>query len=473
VQTQCRQPSFAFQALGSRSVVAAFDGGAITSDAGLLLLRELEDKRRILRVFASAFRDHRDPARIEHSVEHLLAQRVFALCCGYEDLNDHDFLAADPVLATAAGKSDPTGQTRRRERDRGKAGASRSTLNRLELRSGDPNKDGVYKKIEACGDALDEAFVRVFLSAHREAPEVITLDLDATDDRIHGNQEGRFFHGYYGDYCYLPLYIFSDDFLLCARLRRSNIDASAGAKDEVARIVSQIRERFPKVIIVLRADSGFAREELMAWCESQADVHYLFGLAKNTRLLSEIEAELAEAEAESAASGTPVRRFKELRYRTLDSWSCERRVVAKAEHLEKGANPRFVVTSIAASEIEARELYEEIYCARGEMENRIKETQLDLFSDRTSAQTMKANQVRLWLSSMAYVVMNEIRRVGLSGTAFEEWTCGSIRLKLVKIGARVRVSVRRVAVSMASSYPYQALFAHVYDRVRHLEPVPV
>lgn len=473
MHTECRPQPFLFQGLGARAVVAAFDGGTITSDAGLLLLRELESKRRILRLFASAFRDHRDPALIEHTVEHLLAQRVLAICCGYEDLNDHDTLAADPVLAAASGKTDPSGQSRRRASDRGKAGASRSTLNRLELHSGDATKDGVYKRIEVVGEKIDEAFVEVFLSAHDEVPEVITLDLDATDDRIHGNQEGRFFHGYYGDYCYLPLYIFSDDFLLCARLRRSNIDASAGSKDEVERIVRQIRRRFPKVIIVLRADSGFAREELMAWCESQTDVHYLFGLAKNTRLLSLIEAELAEAEVESAASGRAVRRFKELRYRTIDTWSCERRVVAKAEHLEKGANPRFIVTSIAASEIEARELYEELYCARGEMENRIKETQLDLFSDRTSAATMKANQLRLWLSAIAYVVMNEVRRVGLEGTAYEEATCGSIRLKLLKIGARVTVSVRRVVVSMASSYPYQALFATVYERFRALEPVPV
>jgi hypothetical protein len=473
VQTQCRQQTFGFQALGSRSVVAAFDGGTMTSDAGVLLLRELEDKRRILRRFASAFRDHRDPGQIEHTVDELLAQRVFAICCGYEDLNDHDFLSADPVLAAASGKTDPTGQSRRRARDRGKAGASRSTLNRMELRSGDAKKDGVYKKIEVCSEQVDEAFVDVFLAAHREVPEVILLDLDATDDRIHGNQEGRFFHGYYGDYCYLPLYIFSDDFLLCARLRRSNIDASAGAKAEVERIVGQIRKRFPKVIIVLRADSGFAREELMAWCESQTDVHYLFGLAKNTRLLAEINEELAEAEAGAARTGAASRVFKELRYRTIDSWSCERRVVAKAEHLEKGANPRFVVTSIAATEVDARELYEEVYCARGEMENRIKEAQLDLFSDRTSAATMKANQVRLWLSSMAYVVMNEVRRVGLAGTALEEATCGSMRLKLLKIGARVVVSVRRVVVSMASSYPYQALFAHLYERFRALEPVPV
>jgi hypothetical protein len=473
VQTQCRQQAFVFQELGARSVVAKFDGGTITSDAGLVLLRELEGKRRILRRFASGFRDHRDPEQIEHTVAQLLAQRVFAICCGYEDLNDHDFLCADPVLAAACGKSDLTGQTRRRSGDRGKAGASRSTLNRLELRSGDAKKDGVYKKIEAVGDAIDEAFVTVFLGAHREVPEVIILDLDATDDRIHGNQEGRFFHGYYGEYCYLPLYIFCDDFLLCARLRRSNIDASSGAKEEVERIVAQIRTRWPKVEVVVRADSGFAREELMAWCENQTGVSYLFGLAKNARLLKAIEQELKEAEAEAGRTGKAARVFKEFAYKTLDSWSCERRVVGKAEHLEKGSNPRFIVTSIPLHEVAARELYEEVYCARGEMENRIKESQLDLFSDRTSAATMKANQVRLWLSSMAYVVMNEVRRVGLEGTEFAQATCGSVRLKLLKIGARVVVSVRRVALSMASSYPYQNLFAHVYEQLRGLEPVPV
>lgn len=473
MQTECKQQRFGFQVLGTRSVVAAFDGGTITSDAGLVLLRELESKRRVLRFFASGFRDHRDPGQIEHTVEQLLAQRVLAICCGYEDLNDHDFLCADPVLAAACGKTDPTGQTRRRPGDRGKAGASRSTLNRLELRSGDATKDGVYKKIEAVGDTIDEAFVKVFLSAHREVPEVIILDLDATDDRIHGNQEGRFYHGYYGDYCYLPLYIFCDDFLLLARLRRSNIDASAGSKDEVERICRQIRARWPKVVVVLRADSGFCREELMAWCEGQRDVYYLFGLAKNTRLLARIKPQVAEAEAEFKRTGEASRVFTEFSYKTLDSWGCARRVVAKAEHLEKGANPRFVVTSIPAAELGARELYEEVYCARGEMENRIKETQLDLFADRTSAATINANQVRLWLSSIAYVLMNEVRRIGLAGTKFEDATCGSVRLKLLKIGARVVVSVRRVVLSMASSYPYQQLFAHVYDRIRNLEPVPV
>lgn len=473
MHADCSPQPFLFQDLGTRSVVAAFDGGTITSDAGLLLLRELEGRRRIIRQFSFGFRDHRDPAAVEHSVEQLLAQRVLALSCGYEDLNDHEFLAADPVLAAASGKTDPTGQTRRRKRDRGKAGASRSTLNRLEHFSGDPAKDGVYKKIEAIPERIEETFVTIFLQAHREIPEVIILDLDATDDRIHGNQEGRFFHGYYGDYCYLPLYIFCDDFLLCAKLRRSNIDASAGSREEVERIVKQIRKRWPKVEVVLRADSGFAREELMAWCETQRDVHYVFGLAKNARLLAEIEAELSEAEAESARVGGAVRIFRDFGYRTLDSWSRERRVVAKAEHLEKGSNPRFIVTSIGREDISGRELYEEVYCARGEMENRIKEQQLDLFADRTSAATMKANQLRLWLSSMAYVLMNEVRRVGLEGTQLSEAQCGTIRLKLLKIGARVRVSVRRVVLSMASGHPYQELFAWVHAKLRALEPVPV
>jgi len=473
MRTDCSRQGFLFQELGARSVVAAFDGGTITSDGGLLLVRELESKRRIVRQFARCFVDHRNREQVEHSVEEMLAQRVFAISCGYEDLNDHDFLAADPVLATAIGKTDPTGESRRRRRDRGKAGASRPTLNRLELFSGDPAKDGVYKRIEPLPERIEETFVTVFLQAHREIPHRIVLDLDSTDDRIHGAQEGRFFHGYYGDYCYLPLYIFCGDFLLVAKLRRSNIDASAGALEEVERVVRQIRARWPKVEIVLRADSGFAREALMSWCERQRNVFYVFGMAKNSRLVAQIEADLATAKAEAVRTGEPARIFKEISYRTRTSWSRSRRVVAKAEHLEKGSNPRFIVTSIGADHTGGRELYEDVYCARGEMENRIKEQQLDLFADRTSSSTMKANQMRLWLSSIGYVVMNEVRRLGLVGTELEQAQCGTIRLRLLKIGARVRVSVRRVVLSMASSYPYQEIYASAYARLRALDPVPI
>jgi Transposase DDE domain group 1 len=480
VQTQCRQQAFAFQGLGTRAVVAAFDGGMITSDAGALLLRELEDKRRIVRQFAACFTDHRDPNAIEFALEQLLAQRIFGLCCGYEDLIDHDLLRADALLAAVVGVTDPSGQQRRRASDRGKPLAGKSTLNRLELRTGDATKDGVYKKIEVHPDRVNEFFSTVFLQAHRQVPARIYLDLDATDDLIHGHQEGRFFHGYYGGYCYLPLYIFCGDFLLSATLRTSDRDASKGALEEVERIVGQLRRRWPQTEIVLRGDSGFCREELMAWCEAQQGVYYLFGVAKNARLLAAIERERELAEIRHTITGKAERVFGEFVYKTLETWSRARRVIGKAEHLEKGANPRFVVTSLPfydedeRGEVvinDARHVYERLYCARGEMENRIKEQQLDLFADRTSATMMAANQLRLWLSSVAYVVMNEIRRVGLDGTKFAQAQCGTIREKVLKIGARVRVSVRRVAVSMSSAYPYQDLFAYIYARLSSLEPL--
>jgi hypothetical protein len=301
-------------------------------------------------------------------------------------------------------------------------------------------------------------FVDLFLEAHSQAPEQIILDLDATDDPIHGQQEGRFFHGYYDCYCYLPLYIFCGDELLAAKLRRANIDASAGATEEVARVVAQIRRRWPKVRILLRADSGFAREGLMAWCETNA-VDYLFGLAKNARLTGTIAAELAEAEVESQRTKQPARRFKEFFWSTRDSWSRERRVVAKAEWTGGEANPRFVVTSLSRDEHEGRHLYEKVYCARGDMENRIKECQLDLYADRTSAATMRANQLRLWLASMAYVLVCALRRKGLQHTQFARATCGTIRRKLFKLGAMVRVSVRRIKIAMPSACPYQSEFA--------------
>lgn len=472
MQTECRQQSFTFQALGSRAVVAGFDGGTITSDAGALLLRELADRRRFFRQLADCFRDHRNPGQIEHTVEQLISQRVVGLALGYEDLVDHDELCRDPLLATVVGKSDPLGQDRRRASDAGKPLAGKSTLNRLELRPKQAKAAERYTQVEILDDALDAFFVLVMLQAHRQVPEVLVFDLDATDDIIHGKQEGRHFHGYYDNYCYLPLYIFCGDFLLCARLRESNIDASKGSVEELTRIIAQVRRWWPEVRIIVRADSGFAREELMAWCEAEPGVEYVLGLAKNARLLKMIEAEAAEAATRHASTGKAERVFAELRYKTLETWSRERRVVAKVEHLEKGANPRFIVTSLSEADYDTRALYEQLYCARGEMENRIKEQQLDLFADRTSATRMRANQIRLWFSSLAYVLMNEVRRVGLEGTDLEQATCGTLRLKLLKIGARVAVSVRRVLVSMSSSYPYQELFAQVLERVRGLECPP-
>ena len=467
VETQCRDPKFVFQGTGSRSLVAEFNGGTITSDAGALLLRQLETRRGIVSQFAACFRDHRDPARIDHPLEHLVAQRVFGLVLGYEDLNDHDLLRRDPLLAAVVGKDDPTGQTRRRERDRGTALAGKSTLNRLELRTDDAVRDGKYKKISADTEAIDRVFVELMLQAHSAPPSRIIIDADATDDPLHGEQEGRFFHGYYGHYCYLPLYVFCGRHLLVARLRESNIDASKGIVEELERVVAQIRAQWPEVEIWVRADSGFARDELMTWCEARG-VEYVLGLARNSRLEAEIAPWLERAKLAHEITGKAARLFHEFTYETRETWSRARRVVAKAEHLAKGANPRFIVTSLSTYEIEARELYEQVYCERGEMENRIKEQQLDLYADRTSTHELKSNQLRLYFSSMAYVVLSELRRVGLEGTELERAQCGSIREKLLKIGAQVRVTVRRVVVALSSAFVGQELFAAVYRRLEAL-----
>ena len=388
--TQCSRDLFGYEVVEGRRVVAAFDGGEVTSDAGALLLGATDRAIGLVARFAACFADGRAPALIEHSVAAMVAQRVFGIALGYEDLIDHDQLRHDPVLATLAGKLEA------KRRDCAPL-AGKSTLNRLEHAPLAPSR---YHKIGHDPVAIEGLFVDLFLEAHRTPPKEIILDLDATDDPLYGHQEGRFFHGYYDCYCYLPLYVFCGRHLLAAKLRRSNIDASAGAVDEVARIIGQIRARWPRVQILLRADSGFARDELMTWCEANA-VDYVFGLARNERLVGAIAPELATAEAESLAQGGPVRRFADFAWRTLDSWSRTRRVVAKAEHLPKGANPRFVVTSLSTIAIDARTRYEDVYCARGDIENRIKEQQLDLFADRTSAATMRANQLRLWFASFA------------------------------------------------------------------------
>jgi hypothetical protein len=464
--TQCNQESFEFHPLTTREVRGQFDGGTITTDAGGLLLREVEKRTGIIAQFAGCFTDHRDPERIEHTVKELVAQRVYALALGYEDLNDHDQLRQDPLLAVLAEKDDPTGESRVRERDQGKALAGKSTLNRLELTGEVVSEEERYKKIALSEAAVDRMLVEVFLQAHREAPPEIVLDLDATDDPVHGNQEGRFFHGYYGHYCYLPLYIFCGQHLLGARLRPSNIDASAGAGEELERIAGQIRQAWPEVKITVRGDSGFCREELMSWCEANR-VDYVLGLAKNERLKAEIAGELQQAAEQYAQTGQAARVFKEFTYQTRESWSRARRVIAKAEHLEKGSNPRFVATSLTAQAWPAQPLYEDLYCARGEMENRLKE-QLSLFADRTSTAFLRSNQIRLYFSSAAYVLMQALRRLGLEGTELAQAQCATLRLKLLKIGAQIRVTVRRVWISLAEGYAYTALFAQVYARLRLL-----
>lgn len=459
--TPCTRTLFNFQPLGKRAVEAEFNGGYVTSDGGVLLLREIDAKIRLIRRFANCFIDYRRPERIEHTVEELLAQRVYALAMGHEDLNDHEDLRVDPLLAVAAGKEDPTGESRSRKRDQGKGLAGKSTLNRLELTPADASEASRYKKIVYDERKIADFFVHQFVDSFEVPPREITLDLDATDDPIHGGQEGRFFQGYYGNYCYLPLYIFCGRRLLAAKLRTSKRDASHGAKEELERIIGIIRSRWPRVRITIRADSGFTREEIMAWCEAN-DVRYMLGLAKNDRLVEMLAPQMEAARKAYEATGQASRVFADFTYQTLDSWSRARRVVGKAEHLKDGANPRFVVTNIPAEERDSREIYEDDYCARGDMENRIKEQQLELFADRTSTHFMRSNQLRLWFSSVAYELMEALRRLALAGTEMAKAQCGTIREKLLKIGGRVKVSARRVYVMLSSAFTYQEVFHKAY-----------
>jgi Transposase DDE domain group 1 len=454
MQTECSADRFEFARVEGRPVVAGFDGGAITSDAGALLLGATDRAIGLVDGFARCFMDHRAAELIEHSIATLVGQRVFGIALGYEDLIDHDSLRQDPMMALLAGKLTA------KRRDCAPV-AGKSTLNRLELGREQPT---AYHKITHDPAAIEGLFVALFVGAHRRPPKQIILDLDATDDPLHGEQEGRFFHGYYDGWCYLPLYVFCGRHLLAAKLRRANIDASAGAVEEVARLVGQIRARWPRVRILLRADSGFARDRLMRWCELNG-VDYLFGLAKNSRLNAEIVAELEQARQISLRTGRSARRFKDFMWATLDSWSSERRVIAKAEWTGGQANPRFIVTSLSRAEHQARHLYEQVYCARGDMENRIKECQLDLFADRTSAGTMRANQLRLWFAAMAYALICALRRIALKHTQFAKAACGTIRRKLFKIGALVRISIRRIKIAMASGCPYQAEFALAHARL--------
>jgi hypothetical protein len=438
---------FEFAPVEGREVVAGFDGGAISSDAGALLLGATDRAIGMMDRFASCFHDERRQDLIEHEIVTLVGQRVFGIALGYEDINDHDELRHDPLMAVLAGKL----KARRKECA---PVAGKSTLNRLELSRLEPTR---YHKISHNPIAIKRLLVDLFLEAHDRAPSEVILDLDATDDPVHGNQEGRFFHGYYDCYCYLPLYVFCGRHLLAAKLRPASMDAAAGAVEEVTRLVAHIRRRWPHARILVRADSGFAREELMAWCEANG-VHFLFGLAQNERLVANIAAELARAEVRSRRTGKPARSFKEFTWTTRRSWSRTRRVVAKAEFTSGEANPRFVVTSLKRAECRPKYLYEKVYCARGEMENRIKECQLDLYADRTSTATMRGNQLRLWFASMAYVLLCALRRIGLDHTPFAKASCGTIRLKLLKIGALVRISVRRIKIAMSSSCPAAAVW---------------
>jgi hypothetical protein len=465
--TQCKSKPIEFQPLNRRDVVAQFDGGDITSDAGGLLLREVEKRTAVLKKFAACFVDHRESGSVRHVVEDLVAQRVYGLCLGYEDLNDHDQLRSDPLLAVMVGKKEPKGDEQEPDK-RNKALAGKSTLNRLELTRADAGRAERYKKIVMQPEAIDELMVDHFLDAHEKAPLQIVLDLDATDDPIHGHQEGRYFHGYYDCYCYLPLYIFCGEFLLSAQLRSSKIDPAKGALLDLQRVVAQIRKKWRRVPIMVRGDSGFCRDAIMSWCEAEG-IDYVFGLAKNARLLKEIAKELKLAEKKSLKNGGMVRIFKSFRYQTLqETWSRKRRVIGKAEHLNQGSNPRFVVTSLTADWFPAEVVYETAYCERGEMENRIKEQQLGLFADRTSTATMRGNQLRLYFSSVAYMLMHDLRRLALKGTEMERAQCTTIRLKVLKIGAQIEVTVRRVWVRMAAGYPYKEVFQQAFDNLQLL-----
>lgn len=450
--TECSELRFTFATAGRREVVAEFQGGAISSDGGVLLLQETERKLKVWERFSQCFLDGRNPALVEHPIEQLLKQRVYALALGYEDLNDHEQLRNDALLQAVVGKREPEQE----------ALAGKSTLNRMELGDGRPDR---YKKITFWRDAIDDLLVELFLEAHATAPAQIVLDIDTTDIAIQGQQEGRFYHGFYDHYCYLPLYVFAGEHVLCARLRPSNIDPSAGSRKEVERIVKRIRARWPDVKIVLRADSGFCREELMAWCEANG-VDYVFGMARNPVLEKKLAEPLEQARQQWEQTQRPARVFAEFEHETVSgTWSRRRRVVAKAEHIDGKANPRFLVTSLQAETWQAGALYEDLYCARGDMENRIKE-QFMLFADRVSAATMRANQLRLYLSVTAYSLVCGLRRLGLKATQLAQAQISTIRLRLLKVGAQIRVTVRKIWVQMSSSFPLQNLFAQALQQLR-------
>jgi hypothetical protein len=452
--TECIQSSFGFEGAGRREIVARFDGGTISSDGGALLLHQTDRRLNLIPRLAECFLDGRNQSLVEHSIAGMLSQRVYGLAQGYEDLNDHEQLRGDPLFGVLAGKEDLAEPL-----------AGKSTLNRMELGTGINSR---YKKITFWKEAVDELLVKVFIESHGTPPAEIVLDMDTTDLPLHGQQEGRLFHGYYDNYCYLPLYVFCGDHVLCARLREASHDAAFGCLAEIQRIVKQIRAAWPAVKIVLRGDSGFCRNQMMSWCETNA-VDFLFGMARNQRLRRVIGRQMHEATEQWKQTGKRARVFSEFEYSTKKTkkggWDRERRVVAKAEHIDGKENPRFVVTSLTRQAWAAQKLYEELYCERGDMENRIKE-QFSLFADRVSAESIRANQLRLYLSAVAYILVSGLRRIGLKGTELAHAQVSSIRTKLLKIGAQIRISVRKVWVSMASSYPWQGLYRQVWLNLR-------
>jgi hypothetical protein len=471
--TDCKQETFGFQDHLGKKVTADFQGGHLSSDGGLLFVREVANKRGIFGKLAACFQDKRLPCLVEHSVEELLRQRIGALALGYEDLNDHDRLRHDPLCALLANKKDILGNDRHSQEDKGKALAGHSTLNRLEL--GANGGDGKYKKILPQAEAIQALLLSEGVKSIPRRIDEIVLDLDATDDPLHGAQEGAFFHGYYRHYCYLPLYCFCGSIPLWTKLRDAQRDASEGSVDALKKIIPALRKRFGRnKPIIVRADSGFAREEIMSWCEKNG-VFYCFGLARNNRLTARLGKTFGalHEKIQSAEISLPARSFHDFDYCTKKSWSRSRRVIGKAEVLEKGQNPRFIVTNLKADRdrrFEARALYEEFYCARGEMENRIKEAQMDLFADRTSTHWMASNQLRLWFSAFAHLLISVLRAEVLPGTELAKATVGQIRLKLLKIAARVKISCRRIHLELASGYPYRETFGRAWSNLMAMAP---
>lgn len=466
-KTECIQNFLEFQELGSRKVQGSFSGGTITSDAGGLLLREVDSANDFIKDFAVCFYDYRNQKKIEHDLEALLSQRIFGICLGYEDINDHDELRKDPLFAAVCGKLDPEGKERQVERDKGKPLAGKSTINRIEYTEANIGEPTRYKKILYEEEAIDDYFIEKFIENKQgKKPQKIILDVDATDDPLHGEQQGRFFHGYYDCYCYLPLYIFCGDDLLCAKLKTANLDPGNESIGDIRRVVYKLKTAWPETKIIIRADSGFCRNHIMEFCEENEGVFYLLGLARNNRLQKRIQRELDKAKKQYVKTNQTSKVYKDFTYRTLGSWGRRRRVIGKAEYGSKGENPRFIVTNLLKEEYGAQELYENNYCARGDMENRIKEQQLFLFADRTSCSMLAANRLRLYFASVAYMIMNELRKKGLEGTELSEAQCSTVRLKLLKIGAVITVSVRRVYVKFSSAYPYKDIFIKVLSRLK-------
>ena len=466
-----------FQDLGSRQVVADFSGGTLSSDGGVLLLRQVDANLGLTSALARCFADHREPVYVDHSVSQLLAQRIYGLALGYEDINDHEQLRRDPLLAAACDKRDPLGGDRVNPADRGIALAGAATLNRLELSN---NRRSRCHKLPHDPQQIEATLLKMGVRCLPKHAREVVVDLDAMGHLLHGTQEGGHFNGYYGDYCYLPLYAFVGNVPLWAQLRTSDHGADHQVVAALGKIIAAIRRRCKKARIIVRGDSGFCTEEILGWCEGQREVYYCVGLGKNSVLVEKLAPALAAARARRCLTGAAsARGFAEFEYQTRHTWSRARRVIGKAEVSALGDNPRFIVTNLPAAGFKGeadrtrftpQRLYEEIYCARGEMENVLKQQTLDLQADRMSTHYLASNQLRLWLATFAYLLLERLRALGLAGTELARSTAGSVRLKLLKVAAQVRVSVRRVYVQLSSAYPLQELFRLCHQRLMTLLP---